>query len=194
MPKVDSERRRAAYHEAGHAVVGIMQGLRLTQLCISPGPDPAEFCPGITRFNEGARSSRRLAPLVAPRSGSIKPVFAARLLRRLGPEAMRICAGEAAEAKYSGRRPDPSKLRNELEFRRAPVAVAIVICKMLELGLFLPEAERLLSRPAVWVAVEHIATRLERELSLDPCEVQRYVEAQCLKKHSSRRATSAVAR
>ena len=71
MPKTrkpsDKERRATAYHEAGHAVITIAQGLEIHKVSIVPGEGYNGFCekPGVSAYLDDDSKDRKLPLSIA---------------------------------------------------------------------------------------------------------------------------------
>jgi len=152
-----------AYHEAGHVVVGRLEGLPALDTDVLPDGDGGR---GHTRFaNPGA--------WFAPGRGSLTAAerdFVERVLTT-------FMAGFAAESRHG--RGDPSGSGYDLD-QAARTWVGYLATSDSERAAvrhgFLERAESLLARPEAWSAVEALAAALLEKGRLDGADAARVVE------------------
>jgi len=152
-----------AYHEAGHVVVGHLEGLPALDTDVLPDGDGGR---GHTRFaNPGAWFAPRRGGLTAAERDFVERVLTT------------FMAGFAAESRHG--RGDPSGSGYDLD-QAARTWVGYLATSDSEraavLHGFLERAESLLARPEAWSAVEALAAALLEKGRLDGADAARVIE------------------
>lgn len=167
------QQRWLAIHEAGHAVIGVLEGCDLVRATCQPDWDAGTL--GACVFGDGYRPSNPFAE--ASEVAALPPVDRDRWLRRLEREIRVTMAGPLAQARFEGAE---RWLTPEWAGDVPDVMVLLMTAwaageQGARLERFAAEVRVLLTRSEVWAAVLAVADALEAQPIVTGDEVRAIV-------------------